>query len=255
MPAAKNKFKAALAQNEQLIGLWLGLAGAYTSELCAQIGYDWLLIDGEHAPNDVRTILSQLQAMQAYNSYPVVRAPSDDRVLLKQYLDIGVQSLLIPMVESAAQAHEIVRSVQYPPVGVRGVGAALARASNFNLIPDYLTTANDEICLLLQVESRAGIAALDEILEIDGVHGVFVGPADLAADMGFAGKPNAPEVQAVVVDALARINKSSKASGILTSDPILIETYKKIGVNFLAIGSDVGVFVNGLKKLKQQFKD
>lgn len=254
MPAQQNKFKLALEQNKKLIGLWLGLANSYTSELCAQIGFDWLLIDGEHAPNDVISIMGQLQSMQAYDSHIVVRAPSDDRVLLKQYLDVGVQSLLIPMVETAEQAKQIVRSVQYPPTGVRGVGAALARASNFNLTPDYLTTANDEICLLLQVESMSGIEALDEILNVEGVDGIFIGPADLAADMGFVGKPNEPKVQEVIIEALNKINQSNKASGILTSDPSLLKNYKQIGINFLAVGSDVGVLINGLKSLKKQYE-
>lgn len=254
MPAQQNKFKLALEQNKKLIGLWLGLANSYTSELCAQIGFDWLLIDGEHAPNDVISIMGQLQSMQAYDSHIVVRAPSDDRVLLKQYLDIGVQSLLIPMVETADQAKQIVRSVQYPPTGVRGVGAALARASNFNLTPDYLTTANDEICLLLQVESMAGIKALDEIINVEGVDGIFIGPADLAADMGFVGKPNEPKVQEVIIEALNKINQSNKASGILTSDPSLLKKYQQIGINFLAVGSDVGVLINGLKSLKKQYE-
>ncbi|PCH98269.1 MAG: 2-keto-3-deoxy-L-rhamnonate aldolase [Rhodobacteraceae bacterium] len=253
MPAPKNLFKEALQKDEQLIGMWLGLANPYTAELAAQSGYDWLLIDGEHAPNNVPVIMSQLQAIHGYPVSGVVRPPSDDRVLLKQYLDIGVQSLLVPMIESADQAREIVKSVSYAPKGVRGVGAALARASNFNGIPDYLTTADAEICLLLQVENSIGVAALDEILAVDGVDGVFIGPADLAADMGYLGKPGAPEVQAVVVDALTRINKAGKASGILTSDPVLIATYREMGVNFLAVGSDVGVLGGGLRALRQKY--
>lgn len=252
MPAPINTFKAALARNQQVIGLWLGLANPYTTEVAAQSGFDWLLIDGEHAPNDVPLIMAQLQAMHGYATAPVVRPPSDDRVLLKQYLDIGAQSLLVPMVESAAQAQEIIRSVLYAPKGVRGVGAGLARASQFNAISDYLTTANDEICLLLQVESRVGIAALDDILALDDVDGIFIGPADLAADMGHMGKPETPEVQAVIVDALTRINKAGKASGILTSDPKLLQHYREIGVNFLAVGSDVGVLGSGLRALRAQ---
>lgn len=253
MPAPVNTFKAALARDEQLIGLWLGLANPYTAELAAQSGFDWLLIDGEHAPNDVPIIMAQLQAMFGYPVAPVVRPPSDDRVLLKQYLDIGVQSLLVPMVESVEQAREIVRSVQYPPNGVRGVGAGLARASNFNAISDYLTTADDEICLLLQVESMAGIDALDDILTLDGVDGVFVGPADLAADMGYMGKPGAPEVQAVVTDVLARINAAGKASGILSSDPKLLQVYRDMRINFLAVGSDVGLLGGSMRALRNKF--
>lgn len=252
MPAPVNNFKSALARDAQLIGLWLGLANPYTAEMAAQSGFDWLLIDGEHAPNDVPIIMAQLQALHGYPVVPVVRPPSDDRVLLKQYLDIGVQTLLVPMVDCADQAREIIRSVHYAPKGVRGVGAGLARASQFNAIPDYLTTADDEICLLLQVESMAGIAALDDILGLEGVDGIFVGPADLAADMGHMGQPNVPEVQAVVVDALTRINTAGKASGILTSDPVLLQQYREIGVNFLAVGSDVGVLGGGMRALRNK---
>lgn len=253
MPAKTNDFKAALLRGEQLIGLWMGLGSSSAAELCAHAGFDWVLIDGEHGPNDVLTILDQLRAMQGAASAPVVRAPSDDRVLLKRLLDIGARSLLIPMIESGDQAAEAVRSVRYPPQGVRGVGASLARASNFGAIPDYLATANDQICLLLQVESRAGIEALDDILAVEGVDGVFVGPADLAADMGFTGRPGAPEVQAVVVETLKRIQAAGKASGILTSDRALAKGYADLGVGFLAVGSDVGVLGAGLRALKAEF--
>lgn len=253
MAAPVNKFKAAMARDEQLIGLWMGMAEPYTAELCAQFGYDWLLIDGEHGPNDLRTIMMQLQVLNGYQSLPVVRPPSDDRILLKQYLDIGVQSFLIPMIESGEQAQEVVRSVRYPPNGVRGVGAGLARASAFNTTPDYLTSADDEICVLLQVETRAGVAAIEDIAAVEGVDGIFVGPVDLAADIGYLGKPGVPEVQAVVEDAFSRIKASGKASGILTSDVELAQSYKKMGANFLAVGSDIGVFGSGLKALKNQF--
>ena len=253
MPAKKNEFKAALQCGEQKIGLWLGLGEATTAELCAQAGFDWLLVDGEHGPNDLRSILDQLRALAPYEAATVVRPPSDDRVLLKQYLDIGAQSLLVPMIESGEQAREIVKSVHYAPDGMRGVGAALARASLYNTVADYLGTANEEICLLLQVESRAGIEALDDILAVDGVDGVFIGPADLAADMGFRGKPGASDVQSVVTDALNRIRAAGKAAGILSSDPALLQQYKDLGVEFLAVGSDVGVFMNGLKALRSQF--
>ncbi|MBB4123245.1 aldolase/citrate lyase family protein [Martelella radicis] len=253
MPVEKNEFKAALKRGEQKIGLWLGLGEATTAELCAQAGFDWLLVDGEHGPNDLRSILDQLRALAAFDPPVVVRPPSDDRALMKQYLDIGVRNFLVPMIESGVQAKEVVRSVRYPPEGVRGIGAALARASLYNTVSDYLATASDEICVLLQVESRAGIAALDDILATEGVDGVFVGPSDLAADMGFPGKVGAPEVQETVLDALERIKASDKAAGILIGDAELTKKYQKMGVEFLAVGTDVGVFMNGLKALRQQF--
>ena len=253
MPAKTNTFKAALKRGEQLIGLWLGLGEATTAELCAQAGFDWLLVDGEHGPNDLRSILDQLRALAPYKPATVVRTPSDDRDLIKQYLDIGAQSLLVPMIESGTQATEVVRSTRYAPEGARGVGAALARASLYNTVPDYLSTANDEICVLLQVESRAGLEALDDILAVEGVDGVFIGPSDLAADMGFRGNPGAKEVQDAITDALARIHKAGKAAGILSPDPVLLDRYKALGVEFLAVGSDVGVLMNGLKALRAKF--
>ena len=252
MPAPKNTFKARLKAGETQIGLWLGLGEAVTAELAAGTGFDWLVIDGEHGPNGLRDVLDQLRAIGSM-SHAVVRVKDDHRAGIKQMLDIGAQTLLVPMIESGAQAAEVVRSMLYPPEGVRGVGAALARASAYNAIGDYLHTANDEVCLLLQVESRAGIAALDDILALDGVDGVFVGPADLAADMGFRGQPGAPQVQKAVVGALTRIRKAGKAAGILTSDRTLAKGYAEMGVEFLAVGSDVGVFSAGLKALRAAF--
>jgi len=254
MTQLHNRFKHALAAGEQLLGLWVGLGDDNVAELCAHAGFDWLLIDGEHGPNDLRSILSQLRAMQGSPSLPVVRLASDDRVAIKQHLDIGAQTLLIPMIESAEQAREVVRSCRYAPAGARGIGAALARASRYGRTPDYLHRANDEICILLQVETCAGVDALEEILQVDGVDGVFVGPSDLAADMGLPGKPGSEEVQKVVVDALKAIGASSKASGILTSDVDLARQYQDMGVGFLAVGSDVGVLVGALNRLRATFR-
>lgn len=254
MTTLSNSFKHALANGEQLLGLWAALGDDNAAELCAHAGFDWLLIDGEHGPNDLRSILSQLRAVQGSKTSTVVRLASDDRVVIKQHLDIGAQTLLIPMIESADQAREVVRSCRYAPAGARGIGAALARASQYGRIGDYLHRAGDEICILLQVETRAGIAALDAILEVEGVDGVFVGPSDLAADMGLPGKPGSDEVQTVVIDALRKIGGSSRASGILTSDIDLALQYQKMGVGFLAVGSDVGVLVKGLKQLLETFR-
>jgi len=250
-----NRFKRALAEGQQLLGLWLALGDDNAAELCSHAGFDWLLIDGEHAPHDVRSILSQMRAVQGGASATVVRLASDDRVAIKQHLDIGAQTLLIPMVESAEQAREVVRSCRYAPAGARGIGAAFARASHYGRVSDYIHRAADEICILLQVETMKGIKALDEILQVDGVDGVFVGPSDLAADMGLPGKPGSDEVKAVVIDALKRIGASSKASGILTSDVALAQLYRSLGVGFLAVGSDVGVLVAGLRQLLKTFRD
>ncbi|MEC7793498.1 MAG: HpcH/HpaI aldolase/citrate lyase family protein [Pseudomonadota bacterium] len=252
MPAPQNTFKARLAQGETQIGLWVGLGDPSVAELAAGCGFDWLVIDAEHGPNGLRDVLAQLRAIGT-KAHPVVRPRDDNRAGIKQMLDIGAQTLLVPMIESADQAREVVRSVLYPPAGVRGVGAALARASGYNAIPDYLSSANDQVCLLLQVESRAGIDALDDILTIEGVDGIFVGPADLAADMGYLGQPGAPEVQTVVNDALDRIRAAGRAAGILTSDHTLAQGYAKKGVEFLAVGSDVGTLAGGLRHLRAQF--
>jgi 4-hydroxy-2-oxoheptanedioate aldolase len=254
MPAPKNLFKQALKEGRAQIGLWQALANAYTVEICAGAGYDWLLLDAEHAPNDVPLLVTQLQAMKGTTSHAVIRPPIGETWIIKQMLDIGAQTLLIPMVESKEMAETMVKAVSYPPHGVRGVGAALARASAFNRIPDYLPTANDEICLLLQVESRAGLAALDAIASTEGVDGVFIGPADLAADMGYLGKPGAPEVQAAVEKALAKIQSHGKAAGILIGDLSLAKRYLELGATFVAIGNDVTLLANATTKLLDDFK-
>lgn len=255
MPAPKNPFKAALADKRQQIGLWLALASPYTAEILGDAGYDWLLIDGEHAPNDIPLVMAQLQALKGSPSHPVIRVPIGETWLLKQYLDIGAQTVLVPMVESGDQAKALVRAMRYPPRGMRGVGAALARASAFNRIPDYLQTADDEVCLLLQIESRAGLAALDEIATTEGVDGVFIGPADLAADMGFLGRPGAAEVQVAVEAALLRIQTHGKAAGILTADQSLAKRYLELGAAFVAIGNDVGLLANGASRLLSDFQN
>lgn len=255
MPAPSNTFKRALAEGRPQIGFWLALASAYTAEICGGAGFDWLLIDGEHAPNDVPLMMAQLQALTGSASHPIIRPPVGEPWLIKQLLDIGAQTLLVPMVETGEQARALVRAVRYPPHGMRGVGAALARASDFNRVDDYLQTANAEVCLLLQVESRAGLAHLDDIASTDGVDGVFIGPADLAADMGFLGKPGAPEVQEAVEAALARIQSHGKAAGILTSDAALAKRYLDLGALFVAVGNDVGLLVGATSRLRASFAE
>ncbi|AKJ99980.1 2,4-dihydroxyhept-2-ene-1,7-dioic acid aldolase [Pseudomonas sp. Cab53] len=249
-----NTFKQRLKSGEAQIGLWLGLADAYCAELAANAGFDWLLIDGEHAPNDVRTLLGQLQAVAPYASQPVIRPVVGDTALIKQVLDLGVQTLLVPMVESAAQARELVRAIHYPPSGVRGVGSALARASRWNSIPGYLDKADEQMCLLVQIESREGLANLDAIASVDGVDGVFIGPADLSASMGFRGNPGHPDVQAAIEDAIARIRKAGKAAGILSADEKLARRYIELGAAFVAVGVDTTVLMRGLQSLASAFK-
>lgn len=247
MPAPHNPFKAAIAKGELQLGCWLGLADPYIAEISAGAGFDWLLIDSEHAPNDLRSITAQLQVLAGRSSHAVVRPPIGETWIIKQLLDAGAQTLLIPMVESAVQAKELVSAVTYPPHGVRGVGSALARASDFAAIGDYLTTARDEICLLAQVENLKGLAALDDILAIDGLDGVFIGPSDLAADMGFIGKAGQGEVKDAVLDAIKRIVAAGKAAGILTLDEDLQKKCRDIGATFIATEIDVTLFARNMR--------
>lgn len=250
-----NTFKQRLQSGEAQIGLWVGLAEPYCAELAANAGFDWLLLDGEHAPNDVRSMLGQLQAVAAYPSHPVIRPPIGDAVVIKQLLDLGAQTLLVPMVDSAEQAEQLVRAIHYPPKGIRGVGSALARASRWNTIPGYLTHADEQICLLVQIENLEGLAHLDEIVAVDGVDGVFIGPADLSASMGHRGNPGHPDVQAAIEDAITRIRKAGKAAGILSADQTLARRYIELGAAFVAVGVDTTILMRGLQTLAATFKD
>ncbi|WAH56402.1 4-hydroxy-2-oxoheptanedioate aldolase [Pseudomonas silvicola] len=250
-----NTFKQRLQSGEALIGLWLGLANPYSAELAANAGFDWLLIDGEHAPNDLRSLLGQLQAVAPYASQPVIRPVVGDTALIKQVLDIGVQTLLVPMVESVEQARELVRATRYPPLGVRGVGSALARASRWNTVPGYLDKADEQICLLVQIENREGLANLNAIAAVDGVDGVFIGPADLSAALGYRGNPGHPDVQAAIEDAIVRITTAGKAAGILSADETLARRYLELGATFVAVGVDTTVLMRGLQSLASTFKD
>lgn len=255
MPAPVNPFKAALARGERQIGCWAGFAEPYATEVLAEAGFDWLVIDAEHAPNDLRTISAQLAVLRGAASHPVVRLPMGEVWAIKQVLDAGAQTLLIPMVESAAQAEGLVRAMRYPPEGVRGSGAALARASRFSGIPDYIATANAQMCLLVQVETVAGLAALDAILAVEGVDGVFIGPSDLAADMGHRGESGVAEVQAAIRDALGRIAASEKAAGILALDSETAARYHDWGAQFLAVGIDVLLLAQAARDLAARWRD
>lgn len=248
-----NPFKAALARRDKQVGLWLSLAQPYTAEVCATAGFDWLLIDGEHGPNDVRSTLAQLQAVAPYAAHAAVRPVSGDPALIKQLLDIGAQTLLVPMVDTAEQAAALVTATRYAPQGMRGVGAGIARASRWGLRRDYLDRANDEICLLVQAETVTALANLEAICAVDGVDGVFVGPADLAASMGHRGRPGHPEVQAAVNDAICRIVAGGKAAGTLTADPQLAQRYFELGASFVAVGIDVTLLAQAARRLAAEF--
>ncbi|MDN7588884.1 4-hydroxy-2-oxoheptanedioate aldolase [Burkholderia seminalis] len=253
MQISSNVFKAALARGDAQVGLWLGLANPYSAEVVAGAGFDWLLIDGEHAPNTVPTILTQLQAIAPYPSHPVVRVPWNDPVIVKQVLDLGAQTLLVPMVQSADEARAAVAATRYPPHGIRGVGSALARASRWNRVGDYLHRANDEMAVLVQVETRAGLEAIDAIARVDGVDGVFIGPADLAADLGHLGNPGHPVVQAAIDGAIRTIKAAGKAPGILSADEAAARRYLDAGALFVAVGVDATLLARSAERLAAQF--
>ncbi len=254
MPAPLNPFKKALAEGKLQFGCWLGLADAFSAELMGQAGFDWLVVDGEHGPNDLRSILSQLQVLAATDAHPVVRLPVGETYMIKQVLDAGAQTVLVPMVESADQARQLVRDVTYPPHGDRGVGYALTRASRFSTIADYGTTADAQICLLVQVENLKGLAALDDILAVDGVDGVFIGPADLAADMGHMGNAAHAEVQAAIMDALRRIKAAGKAPGILSTRDEMTNDSIAAGAQFVAVGADVLLLGQAARALAKKWQ-
>jgi 4-hydroxy-2-oxoheptanedioate aldolase len=254
MDIKKNAFKIALKSGERAqIGLWLGLTDPICAEICAGAGFDWVLLDGEHAPNDVRSILAQLQAVAPYAVHPIVRPVSGDVQLIKQLLDIGAQTLLVPMVESAEQAKLLVQAMRYPPVGIRGVGAALARASQWSRVTNYVHEANDQMCLLVQVETRAGLENLDAIATVEGVDGVFIGPSDLSAALGHLGKPGHPDVQKAIEGAIGRIRASGRAAGILTTDEAQARHYLALGCRFVAVGLDGNLLMRATQELARKF--
>lgn len=252
MPAPK-PFKTALAARQPQIGLWLSMADPYLAEVSATAGFDWLLIDGEHAPNDLRGTLAALQAVAPYRGQPVVRAVAGEVPLIKQLLDIGAHNLLVPMVDTAEQARALVSATRYPPLGLRGVGSAVGRASRWSARTDYLDCADSEVCLLVQAETVTALQNLEAICAVDGVDGVFIGPADLAASMGYRGKPGHPDVQAAIEQAMKTIIASGKAAGTLTSDPVLARRYLALGCTFVATGVDILLYAQAARRLASDF--
>ena len=256
-----NTFKQALKDKRPQIGLWMSLISPSATEICALAGFDWLVIDGEHAPNDLRSIQAQLQTLAAYPaSHPVARVPVGHghvgTALLKQYLDLGAQNIIVPMVDTAAQAAQLVQAMRYPQDdGLGGVrGMAGARASRWGHYPDYYQRANQEVCLIVQAESREALNNLDAIAATPGVDGVFIGPADLSASMGHVGNAAHPEVQAAIADAIARILKAGKAPGILTPDRQLAAHYLSLGAVFVAVGLDTQILMRQTTDLAAHFK-
>lgn len=255
MKIPQNTFRDALKAGRPQIGCWVGFASPDVAEALAGCGFDWLLLDGEHAPNDPRSVLQQLRAVAPYAAtHPVVRAVQADVALVKQYLDVGAQTMLIPMVDTAEQAARMVQAMRYPPEGIRGMGAALARASRWNQIPDYVQQANHQMCLLVQAETVTAVHNLQAIAETEGVDGVFFGPADLSASMGLRGQPDHPEVQQTLLAGIATVRAAGKAAGILATDPALAQQYLDAGALFVAVGLDTTLLVKAASDLARRFK-
>ncbi|HYD80240.1 MAG TPA: 4-hydroxy-2-oxoheptanedioate aldolase [Paucimonas sp.] len=249
-----NPFKQALKRGDPQIGLWLALADPYAAELCAGSGFDWLAFDAEHAPNDLRTLLHSLQSVAPYPSHPVVRLPHGDPALIKQVLELGATTLVVPMVESVAQAQALVRAMRYPPHGIRGVGSAIGRSSRWMRYADYIKQANDQVCLVVQAETAPALAQLEAIASVEGVDGVLIGPADLSASLGYLGQPAHPEVVAAIDTAIATIRRAGKAAGILCTDETLTRHYIEQGASFVAVGVDTSLLANATKALAEKFR-
>jgi 4-hydroxy-2-oxoheptanedioate aldolase len=249
MQAPKNTVKAAILGGKPQMGIWLNTGSPVIAEIAGQAGFDWCLIDGEHGPNTVSEWLPQLQALTAAGTPAVIRIPNTDVWMVKQALDLGCQTIMVPMVDTPEDAREMAAAMRYPPLGKRGIGAAIARASQYGVRTDYLKNANDEVCLIVQAETQLALNNIEAIAAVDGIDCIFIGPADLAADMGYTGNPRHPDVVAAIEDAFARITAAGKCAGFLIYDAGLIEHYTALGVTFLGIGSDVAVMGGALRNL------
>src|SRR3954452_2448137 len=257
MQTPANAFKKAIAEKRTQVGLWVSLLGPLNTEICAAAGYDWLLLDAEHTPNDPMNLLQQAQVIAAYpGTHAIARIPMGHgyvgQALIKQYLDLGIQTLLVPMVETPEQARELVRCMRYPPGGIRGMAAT--RASGWGRNASYAKEANEQVCLLVQVETREGMRNLDAIAATEGVDGVFIGPSDLSAAFGHVGDPWHPEMQDLIADAFRRIQAAGKAVGILTLDETLAKQHVEMGATFIAVGTDSNLMVKATSALAAAFK-
>jgi 4-hydroxy-2-oxoheptanedioate aldolase len=252
MDVPQNRFKRALKEGRRQIGLWSTLSSNYTVEVIAGAGFDWILIDTEHSPAELESVLGQLQAAAPYPTAPVVRVPWNDMVTIKRYLDIGAQTLLIPQVASAAEARDAVAFTRYPPAGLRGVAGA-TRATRFGRVRDYFKKGEDEICVLVQIEFGEGLQNLEAIAAVEGIDGVFVGPADLHASLGYPGERAHEAVMPRIDDAIRRIVASGKAAGILADGEAAARRWLGLGALFVAAGSDVGILARGADALAAAF--
>jgi 4-hydroxy-2-oxoheptanedioate aldolase len=253
MDLQRNAFKHAIASGQLQIGLWCSLCSNITAEIVSHAGFDWLLLDTEHSPNEVPDVLSQLQAVQAGTASAIVRPAWNDMVLIKRYLDIGAQSLLIPFVQTAEEARAAVAATRYPPDGIRGITGS-GRASRYGRVKDYLKNAAREICVLVQVETRSALDQIESIASVEGVDGVFIGPNDLSASFGHIGNWGHPEVQAALKDAVQRLKKIGKPAGILTPNEEEAKRFIEWGYTFVAVGADLGLLAKGADALAKRFK-
>lgn len=252
MDLPPNRFKHAIREGRHQLGLWCSLPGAVTAEVLAGAGYDWILFDTEHSPGDPSTVLQQLQAAAAYPVSPVVRPATNCTALIKRYLDIGAQTLLIPYVQNAEEARAAAAAMLYPPAGVRGV-SGWTRANRFGRVKEYARRAANELCLLVQVETVEALAEIEAIAAVENVDGIFIGPADLAASMGYPGEPGHPAVVATVENAIRRIRAAGKPAGILTLDNAFAKRCIELGTVFTAVGADGGILSRGADALRAIF--
>jgi 4-hydroxy-2-oxoheptanedioate aldolase len=248
----RNAFKQALANGQRQVGLWSALSSPIAAEIIAGAGFDWIVIDGEHGPNDISSLLPQLQAMRGGTAEPLFRVPWNDTVIIKRALDVGARSLLVPFVQNAEEAHAAVAATRYPPLGVRGVSVA-PRANDYGRIKNYHANAHLDTCVLVQLETRAALKQLEAISAVEGVDGLFLGPSDLAADFGHLGNPKHPEVQAAIKDAATRIRATGKSAGTLAGSADDVEYLFDLGFNFVATGSDVGILARGAENVAARF--
>ncbi len=248
----RNLFKDALARGERQLGLWCGLTSPLGAEILAGAGFDWIVIDGEHAPNDVPSLVPQLQAMRGCSTEPVFRVPWNDPVVIKRALDAGARTLLIPFVQNADEARRAVAACRYPPLGIRGV-AVVPRANDFGRIKGYHRAAHLTTCILVQLETRAALKEIEAIAAVEGIDGMFIGPSDLAADFGHLAENGHPDVRAALKDAAQRIRAAGKSAGTLSGNLDDVETLFEMGYNFTAAGSDVGLLARAAESVAARF--
>jgi len=253
MDVPANHFKRAIESGRSQIGLWCSLASNISVEIVAGSGFDWLLLDTEHSPNELNMVYGQLQAVMENKVQPIVRPPWNDQVMIKRFLDAGVQTLLVPMVQTVEEAEQAVASTRYPPRGVRGFASA-SRSSRFGRVKDYHTRCEEEICVLVQIETKQGLDNLEAIAGVEGVDGVFIGPGDLSAGLGYLGDQGNPAFRPVLEDAMRRIKATGKAPGILTGDEALARRCIELGCLFTAVGADSGILARGSEALAAKFK-